>query len=155
MLPRIKSACIVGKGPSYRNYLSVEADIFICINHAVEKVRKGILMQRDSGPIFDVPDDVEIVGPKSVIDSYGRGYYYHWGQIPKVCTGFSAIYLADLMGAEQILMVGFDNLVGKSKIYHSDFPQNHETKQWQWGLEQQIEQFERLPKRLTTKVSLI
>jgi len=155
VLPQIKSACIVGKGPSYRNYLDVEADIFICLNHAIEKVRKGILFQRDHGPIFDVPNDVEIVGTKAVIDSYGRGYYYTWDQIPKMCSAFSALYLADKLGAEKIIMVGFDNLAGRSTTYHSDFPQSHEVKQWQWGLEQQIEQFQQLPEYLKAKAIIV
>jgi hypothetical protein len=138
-LPKVRgSVCIVGKGPSYAEWKNQRPSLFICCNSAIEKVRQGYLIQRDKGPIFDW--DGPMIGPTLVAQDYADGYGYNWSDIPKLCSGVTAIYLALLLGATRIHLVGFDNLIGDS-TYHPDFPQNHETEQWQWGLRQQKQQF--------------
>jgi hypothetical protein len=134
---------IVGKGPTYQYWKKVKADHFLCLNHTIEKVRQGTLVQRDHGIVFDVPADCQILGPRAVIDGYGRGIYYNWKEIPKTCTACTAVIYADMLGATEILLIGFDNLMGCA-VYHSDYPQSGDTRQWKWGLEQQIDQFRKL-----------
>jgi len=145
--------CIVGKGQSYTHWKEVEAGFYISCNSAIEKVRSGFLVQRDPGHIFDFPEHVGIVAPMDVCIEYGRGFFYAWEQIPKLCTACTAIYLAHTWGADEIVLVGFDNLMGDA-TYHDDFPQTAPNKQWQWGLEQQIAQFQSLPDEMKSKCIL-
>ena len=150
--------CIVGKGPSYRNFLDYDCQMISC-NHAIEKVRRGVLVQRDAGPVFELYDCETIYAPASVLCAYAGSKAVHmpytWDMIPKLCSAFTAIYVADLLGADKIIMVGFDNLVGRSSVYHTDFKQTGPANAWKWGLEQQIAQYDKVPARLKEKVTMV
>jgi hypothetical protein len=143
----------------WTQYIDDPDTIFISCNSAIEKVQCGYLIQFDLGPKFGFSYDVTLIAPKSVVESYGRGIWYTWDDIPKLCSAFTALYIADRM-TNLIIMVGFDNLKEETNpecdhTYHSDFPQGHETAQWQWGLEQQIPLYKTLPSSITDKVIIL
>ncbi len=132
--------CIVGKGPSYPLWREVGGP-YMCLNSVIETVKSRWLIQRDPGHIFDVAGP--ILAPPAVIEAYGRGYWYSWDDIPKRCSLVTAILLADMLGASDIVLVGADNLVGDT-AYHPDFPQQVRISHQEHWLADQRRQFEAL-----------
>ena len=144
--PYRKTVCVVGKGPSCLKWADVVCDDYISCNDAITLVRKGIFIQRDVHYKLELPAEAVAILPKCTFDNYERDYWYHWEDIPKLCTAATAVYVAYMIGAEKILMIGFDALFGNYS-YGISNADNRNTDA-QWAMRGQDKQFAGLPEHI-------
>jgi len=119
-----RRVCVVGKGPSLGEFRNVGYDLAISCNEAIYEVQHGIVTRIDA-PGFDFCKDLPLgavpIVPRHLRDQYAHGYYFGWhtlgmtSRIPS--TGCVAIYLAAFLGAEEIILCGFDALLTGDRRY--------------------------------------
>lgn len=152
---RPRRVLVCGKGTSLRHWRNVpDIDEYICCNEAIEVVGRGIFTRYDSNTELayceHLPTDVTIIVPRHNKDLYNRGYWFDWSDLGMVSgpTGVMAIYLAEWLGATEIILIGFDAMQNGDESYYVSNDRNRAL-----GLKDQTKQFELISGVIQDKLS--
>jgi len=124
-----KRWAVCGKGKSLADWSPDHVDQTASVNEAILHTKQGIFTCYDLVKEFrfchedDIHESVIPIIPPRVCKNYmnREAYYYQWPDISLKggnCTGVQSICIACSLGAEEIVLYGFDALESGDTSYH-------------------------------------